>query len=61
MSFDEPNNNPATIEIENPQNFKIEREELSGNNAYFTLTLEIPAERLDKLAVAWIKHRAIQA
>jgi hypothetical protein len=46
MSFDEPNNNPATIEVENPQDFKIEREGLSSNNAYFTLTLEILAERL---------------
>ena len=34
MSFDEHNNNPATIEIENPMDFKIEREEYPSEKVF---------------------------
>jgi hypothetical protein len=60
MSFDEHNNNPATIEIENPMGFKIEREKLPNGKAFFKLAVEIPTDRFDELAIAWIKHRGIQ-
>jgi hypothetical protein len=61
MSFNKFNNSPATVEVKNPQDFKIEREEHLDSKAHFALTLEIPADRFDKLAVAWIKHRGKQA
>jgi hypothetical protein len=61
MSFNKFNNSPATVEVKNPQDFKIEREEHLDSKAHFALTLEIPADRFDKLAVAWIKHRGILA
>tara|TARA_R110001583_G_scaffold52178_1_gene162319 strand:- start:310 stop:981 length:672 start_codon:yes stop_codon:yes gene_type:complete len=61
MSFDEHNNNPATIEIENPMDFKIEREEYPSEKVFFTLSAEIPTVCFDELAIAWIKHRDIQA
>jgi hypothetical protein len=61
MSFDKYNNNPATIEIENPMDFKIEREEFPSGKAFFTLTAEIPSVRFDELSIAWLKHRGIQA
>jgi hypothetical protein len=60
MSLYEQNNNPATIEIENPVGFKIEREEYSGDKVFFSLTAEIPAVRFDELAIAWVIHRGIQ-
>jgi hypothetical protein len=61
MSFDEHNNNPATIEIKNPMNFKIEREEYPSGKVFFTLSSEIPTVCFDELAIAWMKHRDIQA
>lgn len=61
LSLDKHNSNPATIEIENPTDFRIERETLENGRAYFSLTLEVPAERFDDIAIAWVKHREIKA
>ena len=61
ISFDKHNNNPATIEIDNPKDFKIEHEEYPNGKVFFKLTAEIPADRFDELAIAWIKHRGIKA
>jgi hypothetical protein len=61
LSFDEHNNNPATIEIKNPSDFKIERAQYPCDKVFFTLTAEIPSERFDEIALEWIKHRGIKA
>lgn len=61
ISFDKHNSNPATIEIDNPKDFKIEHEEYPNGKVFFNLTAEIPADRFDELAIAWIKHRDIKA
>jgi hypothetical protein len=61
LSLDKHNSNPAAIEIENPTDFRIERETLENGRAYFSLTVEVPAEQFDDIAIAWVKHREIKA
>lgn len=61
MSFDEHNDNPATIQIEHPKGFKVVSEELSNGKAFISLTAEISVTCFDELAIAWIKNRGIQS
>jgi hypothetical protein len=59
VNLGKENNNPATIEIKNPIDFIIESESNAGGKVMSLLKVDIPAERFDELAVAWIKHRRI--
>lgn len=54
------NPNPAVIQIENPENFSITREEYTDAKAFSQLIVEIPAERFDEIAIAWCKKRKLQ-
>lgn len=53
------NPNPAVIQIDNPTSFSITREECAGTKPFSQLTVEIPAERFDEIAVAWCKTRKL--
>lgn len=50
------NPNPARIQITNPDDFQIERETLKSR-IWSQLTVDIPAEIMDELAIAWCKKR----
>ncbi len=53
------NPNPAVIQIENPGQFSITREEHAGAKPFSKLVVEIPAEHFDEIAVAWCKKRKL--
>lgn len=53
------NPNPAVIQIENPENFSITREECADAKSFSQLIVEIPADRFDEIAVAWCKKRKL--
>lgn len=59
LSLDDKNNNPATIEIESPQNFCVKREEYTPGTVSFLLRVEIDAEQFDTIAVEWCKKRKL--
>jgi hypothetical protein len=59
MTSGNENNNPATIEVNHPSNFCIERETYPSGKAFFTLRLEVPANRFDEIAIAWCKKRKL--
>lgn len=48
-------NNPAIIQTNNPKEFSIVKTELSEQ-----LTVAIPADVFDKIAVAWCRKRKLQ-
>lgn len=52
------NQNPAIIEVDNPADFQILREQYD-NNELFKLSLQIPALRFDDIALAWCKVRKL--
>lgn len=60
VTFDQENNNPATIEIANPIDFIIESESNADGKVMSLLKVDIPAERFDELATAWLKHRRLR-
>lgn len=60
LSIAEDNNNPATIEIENPTDFCVEREKYANGKSYLTLRVEIAPEQFDYLAIAWCKKRKLR-
>lgn len=53
---DNLNSNPACIQIENPNDFTIERKTLEGD-VWSQLTVEVPAKKMDELVIAWCKAR----
>ena len=60
ITLDAINNNPATIEITNPTDFKVSSETNSQGKPISYLTAEIPAEVFDEIAIAWCKRRKLQ-
>ncbi|WP_152208282.1 hypothetical protein [Marinobacter changyiensis] len=52
---------PTTVflELENPTEFKVEKETFRGKTTD-TLTMEIPAEVMDQIAIDWIKKLELQ-
>tara|TARA_R110000868_G_scaffold125790_3_gene332066 strand:- start:186 stop:812 length:627 start_codon:yes stop_codon:yes gene_type:complete len=59
LSLDSDNCNPATLEIDSPTNFCVEREEYANGIAKLTLRVEIDAEQFDHLAITWCKKRKL--
>jgi hypothetical protein len=57
MTLAEINNNPATIELENPKDFKIESGEFRGGKVCALLAVEIEANRFDEISAAWLSSR----
>lgn len=59
LNFDteeDVNESPAVIQIENPDDYKIESLTLSGG-VFSKLTVEIPAEVFDEFCRQWVKKR----
>lgn len=55
ITFDDDNNNPIVIQSNNPEEFSITKTEFSEQ-----LTVAIPAETFDKIAIAWCRKRELQ-
>jgi len=55
ITFEDDNNNPAVIQSNNPEEFSIAKTEFSEQ-----LTVAIPAEVFDKIAIAWCRKRKLQ-
>jgi len=59
MTLDSINNNPATLAVTNPSDFKIEFEtDVDGKNIGYMMAV-IPAEIFDEIAIAWCKRRQL--
>lgn len=54
ITFEDKNDNPVVIQIENPQEFFIVKDD-----NYQKITLAIDAQEFDKLAIAWCKKRKL--
>ena len=54
ITLEDKNDNPAIIQIENPQEFTIEK-----HDNYQRINLAIDAQKFDKLALAWCKKRKL--
>jgi hypothetical protein len=59
MTLDSINNNPATLAVINPSDFKIEFETNAEGQNIGHLMTEIPAEIFDEIALAWCKQRKL--
>ncbi|TDF38249.1 hypothetical protein EYS14_11190 [Alteromonadaceae bacterium M269] len=59
VSFGGDNHNPAIFEIEGPAGFSVTSETTQMGQTVSKISLEISAERFDKLASAWLKHRKV--
>lgn len=57
LENNELNPNPAVIQIDNPKNFSITSLGLVDEKPFSQLSVEIPAERFDQIAIAWCKTR----
>ena len=55
ITFEDHNNNPAVIQLSNSEEFSITKTEFSEQ-----LTVAIPAEIFDKIAIAWCRKRKLQ-
>jgi hypothetical protein len=55
ITLDDDINNPAVIQVNNPEEFSIAKTEFSEQ-----LTVAIPAEVFDKIAIAWCHKRKLQ-
>jgi len=55
----EVNPNPVVIQIEYPKNFSIMSQGLADGKPFSQLSVEIPAERFDQIAIAWCKTRKL--
>lgn len=51
------NPNPAVIQVNNPTNFSITREEFVQGKSFSQLLVEVPAKRFDEIALSWCKKR----
>lgn len=59
VNFGQENKNPATIEIKNSIDFIIESESSADGKVMSLLRVNVPAERFDEFAIAWLKHRKL--
>ncbi|RCU45690.1 hypothetical protein DU002_14620 [Corallincola holothuriorum] len=59
ITFEKDNHNPATIEVVNPEDFSFSSETTAENARVSLLTLEIPAEVFDEIAIAWCRKRKL--
>jgi len=57
--LDQENDNPAVIEIANSVDFKICYETNAEWKALGKLTVDIPAEIFDAIAIAWCQKRSL--
>jgi len=48
------------LEITNPTEFRVQREDCGEGKSYETVTVEIPDETMDQIAIDWIKKRGLQ-
>ena len=60
LSLEENNNNPVSIEIEDPTDFCVERKKYANGKSCLTFRVDIAPEQLDHLAIAWCKKRKLQ-
>lgn len=62
LDFDvnDTNQNAACIHVEGPSDYRIERATNFDNKAFLRLTVQIPADIMDKLAKQWCKTRKIR-
>jgi hypothetical protein len=61
MSLSDVNSNAAIITINNPIDFSVSYQTNTDNTTFGVLSAEISAEEFDKIAIAWCKHRKLQA
>lgn len=55
ITIEDDNNNPAVIQLNNPKEFSITKREFNEQ-----ITVTIPAEVFDKIAIAWCRKRKLQ-
>lgn len=55
ITFEDDNNNPVVIQSSNTKEFSITKTRFSEQ-----LTVAIPAEVFDKIAIAWCRKRKLQ-
>lgn len=57
---DDVNPNPVILEVKSPTNFSIIGQGNVDEKPFFQLSVEVPAERFDGIAIAWCKKRKLQ-
>ena len=55
----ELNPNPVVLQVDNPTNFFVSREELHTGNTFSQIMLEISAQEFDEIAAAWCLKRKL--
>ncbi|AZG73532.1 hypothetical protein [Shewanella livingstonensis] len=61
ITFDDENNNPAVLQIDNASNFSVFSHKLMSDSDKVSsqLIAEIPADEFDKIAIEWCKKRKL--